>query len=269
MGPLAPFLLLSILGLVAAISGACASPGPTLTPAATPTLTPTPSPTTTPVPTSTPMLFLTPSHTPTSSALPDPTATPRTPTPTSGAVPSTLGLSTEEIQGLSHAGIKAAMLDLQQRLGVEVGLTQLVRIHQVTWGDTSLGCREPGKVYLQVLTPGIWLVLAHQGQEYDYRTTNSLAVLCVQAERVEPLDSKPLEGVWSRLAPVPTPRSEVAAATLSGKIYVSGGFGPGATANEEYDPINQCLAETRTHPPRGEPRCGTGVSREDLSYRGI
>ncbi|HLE81404.1 MAG TPA: hypothetical protein VJA25_08935, partial [Dehalococcoidia bacterium] len=43
-------------------------------------------------------------------------------------------------------------------------------------------------------------------------------------------------GAWARLAPLPTARGEVAAAELSGKIYVIGGLGPGASANEEYDP---------------------------------
>ena len=63
------------------------------------------------------------------------------------------------------------------------------------------------------------------------------ARLCHQQEQAEPLERQPLEGVWSRLAPVPTPRSEVAAAALNGKVYVLGGFGAGATANEEYDPL--------------------------------
>ena len=118
-----------------------------------------------------------------------------------------------------------------------MGLTQIVRMEQVTWRDASLGCPEPGVVYAQVLTPGIWLVVSDRGQEFDFRITDSLAVQCVQRERGAPLDWKPLEGVWSRLAPVPTPRSEVAAATMRGKIYVFGGFGPGATANEEYGPL--------------------------------
>src|SRR3989304_8527842 len=43
-------------------------------------------------------------------------------------------------------------------------------------------------------------------------------------------------GAWARLAPLPTARGEVAAAELSGKIYVVGGLGPGASAKEEYDP---------------------------------
>ena len=161
-----------------------------------------------------------------------------------------LALSRAEVGGLTVPGIKSALEDLQQRLGVDLGLTQIERMEQVTWRDTSLGCPDPGMVYAQVLTPGIWLVLSYRGQEYDYRIANSLAVLCAQTERRDPLDRKPLEGVWSRLAPVPTPRSEVAAATMNGKIYVFGGFGSGATANEEYDPLTNTW-RGRAPIPRG------------------
>src|SRR5918911_373832 len=43
-------------------------------------------------------------------------------------------------------------------------------------------------------------------------------------------------GSWRSLAPVPTPRSEVAAAAVDGLIYVVGGFDPGGSAHEGYDP---------------------------------
>jgi N-acetylneuraminic acid mutarotase len=58
--------------------------------------------------------------------------------------------------------------------------------------------------------------------------------------------SEPDRGVWRTAAPAPTKRTEVAAATLSGKIFVAGGFeqpGLGNVLNfsitallEEYDP---------------------------------
>ena len=49
---------------------------------------------------------------------------------------------------------------------------------------------------------------------------------------------------------MPTPRSEVAAVELNGKLYVLGGFGAGATANEEYDPATNTW-ERRAPIPRG------------------
>jgi N-acetylneuraminic acid mutarotase len=46
-------------------------------------------------------------------------------------------------------------------------------------------------------------------------------------------------GTWTTLAPMPTPRQEVAVAELGGRVFVIGGFGPGGEATdtvEVYDP---------------------------------
>lgn len=59
---------------------------------------------------------------------------------------------------------------------------------------------------------------------------------------------------WTSLAPLPTPRSEVAVAELDGLIYVIGGFGAsGATTrkSEVYDPATDSWAEAA---PLPEPR---------------
>ena len=165
------------------------------------------------------------------------------PTPTSSGTPALdespppLTLSAAEVQGLTHPGIRSAIADLQQRVGEEPDLIQILRAEQVTWSDSSLGCPAPGMLYAQVLSAGLWLVLSYQGQEFDYRVTDVQGSLCTQTQQQEPLEQQPLAGIWSRLAPLPTPRSEVAAAALNGRIYVFGGFGPGAISNEEYESI--------------------------------
>ena len=88
-------------------------------------------------------------------------------------------------------------------------------------------------MYAQVLTSGMRVVFRYEGQEFDYHIAGIHGLLCAQEQTQEPLDRQSLAGIWSRLAGLPTPRSEVAAAELNGKIYVFGGFGAGATANEE------------------------------------
>ncbi len=42
---------------------------------------------------------------------------------------------------------------------------------QVTWNDGSLGCPEEGRSYIQVLTDGYWVVVTHDGDTYDYRSS--------------------------------------------------------------------------------------------------
>lgn len=188
-----------------------------------------------------------------------------TPTPTvfpTGAAGS-LVLSAAEAQGLIHPGIKAAVDDLTRRLGQLDGVS-IVKAARVTWPDASLGCPQPGFSYAQVLTPGILLVLSHQGREFDYRTVGSTPLLCSEPEPGEPLEREALEGVWSRLAGVPTARSEVAVAELNGKIYVLGGFGPGATANEQYDPASNTWRR-RAPIPQGVDHAAA-VGMEDTVY---
>lgn len=41
---------------------------------------------------------------------------------------------------------------------------------QVTWNDGSLGCPEPGSVYIQALVDGYWVVFSHGDQLFDYRS---------------------------------------------------------------------------------------------------
>src|SRR5207253_3188100 len=50
--------------------------------------------------------------------------------------------------------------------------------------------------------------------------------------------SETLPGKWELRAPMPSARTEVAAAELGGKIYVMGGYEKGGDLVEEYDPKN-------------------------------
>jgi len=237
---LIPLLKLGILVLlaVAGCTQAVEIPGPTpaLIPHSTPapTLAPTPATILPPTPKST-VTTPTPQSTP-ATIPPSPKSTVTSPPIPSPELLGVATLSAAEVQGLTHPGIRAAFVDLRQRVGEELEQVQIGRAEQVTWSDSSLGCPEPGMAYLQVLTEGIWLVLSYQEKVFDYRVTGNDGALCTQAQQQEPLERRPLAGIWSTLAPMPTPRSEVAATELNGKIYVFGGFGAGATKNEQYDP---------------------------------
>ena len=41
-------------------------------------------------------------------------------------------------------------------------------VQSVTWNDSSLGCPQPGMMYLQVLTPGYLVILEASGNTYEY-----------------------------------------------------------------------------------------------------
>lgn len=66
--------------------------------------------------------------------------------------------------------VQQAKEDLAGRLKVPVEEIELVSIEVVVWSDTSLGCPQPGKVYLQVLQDGSWIQLIYDGQVYSYHS---------------------------------------------------------------------------------------------------
>ena len=194
-------LLFSVLLTLAMACGGSATVSPSATVPSAPVATP--------LPTSASTLVQAPSPQPTGASIP--AGSPTSTVALSGPVRS-LVLSAAEAQGVIHPGIKAAIDDLTIRLGQDVDGAGIVKAARATWPDARLGCPQPGFFYAQVLATGIWLILSHQGKEFDYRIVGSTARLCSQPETVKPLEQEALEGVWSRLAGVPTARSEVAVA---------------------------------------------------------
>ena len=174
-----------------------------------------------------------------------------TPAPPPGLSAGGMVLSQSELDGLVTPGLRNAVIDLRSRLKGEPGEISIRVAEQATWSNAGLGCPAPEAFYAQVLTPGIRLVLEHQSQRFDYRIAGENTRLCPAGISTEaPLERSPLPGIWASLASMPTARSEVAAVALHGKLYVVGGFGAGATANEEYDPATN-VWERRAPIPRG------------------
>jgi len=56
-------------------------------------------------------------------------------------------------------------------------------------------------------------------------------------------------GTWTPLAPMPTARQEVAVAELNGRVFVIGGFGPGAEAVADVEVYDPATARWETRAP--------------------
>lgn len=56
----------------------------------------------------------------------------------------------------SEEQIRLAVDAAARHLQVEPAAVQVLRVEEVEWSDSSLGCPQPGRFYLQVITPG-WL----------------------------------------------------------------------------------------------------------------
>lgn len=88
--------------------------------------------------------------------------------------------------------VRGAMEDLAGRLGLDdAGKISLVSAETVTWRDASMGCPLPDRGYMQVLTPGVLIVLRHGKQTYQYHGSRTgMPFICEPPGRVQ----SPLRG---------------------------------------------------------------------------
>lgn len=78
---------------------------------------------------------------------------------------------------------QAMIRDLAQKLGVASSEITVIEVRNVTWSDSSLGCPQPGFGYMQVLTPGYFVILSSQGEEYKYHASGiENFILCENGE---------------------------------------------------------------------------------------
>lgn len=100
-----------------------------------------------------------------------PTPTP-TPTKIINITPS-VELNTDQANYVKLA-IKALAAKLvQKKENIEV-----ITVTKKEWGDSSLGCPEKGKLYLQVITQGYEIVLQYKGKKYIYNGGLNRVVSC-------------------------------------------------------------------------------------------
>ena len=131
-----------------------------------------------------------PSVTPSPTGAPSPSASTETASPGNSPSPSGPGgPSTAPTAGDVPAAIlAAAKADLAKRTGLDPATFTVIRADAVVWADGSLGCPVPGMMYVQMVTPGYWIVLAAGGASYDYRSDRSGAIrLCEQPSPKPPI----------------------------------------------------------------------------------
>jgi hypothetical protein len=76
-------------------------------------------------------------------------------------------------------GVVACSVRLLARyLGVPEDRVQVISVQEVEWPDSSLGCPEPGGVYLPIMIPGHLLFLAVGAQPYELHSGLGHIILC-------------------------------------------------------------------------------------------
>jgi hypothetical protein len=66
--------------------------------------------------------------------------------------------------------VDTAKNDLAKRLNISIEQVHVVKIEKVDWPDTSLGYREEGMMYAQVITPGFRIILKAGDISYEYHS---------------------------------------------------------------------------------------------------
>ncbi|MFN8471805.1 MAG: hypothetical protein U0822_06390 [Anaerolineae bacterium] len=104
----------------------------------------------------------------------------------------------------SATAVANAQADLARRLGIAPASIAVAQAESVTWPDASLGCPQPGVMYMQIVTPGYRVVLSAGGREYDYRATSDGQVrLCERPAGTPPAAPSPTAAARGEIA-VPT-----------------------------------------------------------------
>jgi hypothetical protein len=175
------FILIAVILVFSLTSSACGSPGGSgVEPAGDIAIEAQTVPTATAANTPTPQTPATPAST--STSLPTEIIEPISPvSPITAANQSVMSPNpTVPIIPGSEKTLAAAIADLVKQTGIAPDQIILISLEAVEWSDTSLGCPQEGFMYAQVITPGYMIVLAAQGQQYEYHTDQTTNVILCQ-----------------------------------------------------------------------------------------
>ena len=73
--------------------------------------------------------------------------------------------------------VQLAKEHLAKDKGLDLAKIRVVKVESVEWGDTSLGCPQPGMMYAQVITPGYRVLLSDGTKDYEYHTDTANRVV--------------------------------------------------------------------------------------------
>jgi hypothetical protein len=78
-----------------------------------------------------------------------------------------------------HEVMERIRAHLAQRTGAATDSFDVVRAESREWPNGAMGCPQPGMNYTQSLVNGYWIVLRHDGRDYDYRVAErGYMVMC-------------------------------------------------------------------------------------------
>ncbi|MEN1728969.1 MAG: hypothetical protein AAGJ52_11075 [Pseudomonadota bacterium] len=87
--------------------------------------------------------------------------------------------------------VEAARADMTEQMTVSTDDIEVVTALEVTWGDGSMGCPEPGMMYTQALVPGFFIHLRHGSKDAFYHAgQDGQPGFCPADRSTPPIDSE-------------------------------------------------------------------------------
>lgn len=66
--------------------------------------------------------------------------------------------------------VELAKQDLAKTLRIDSSQITILSVEEIMWSNGSLGCPEPGMVYIQVIIPGYKTIFSYNQKTYEYHT---------------------------------------------------------------------------------------------------
>ena len=81
--------------------------------------------------------------------------------------------------------VAAAVADLSERAGVSPDAITVTRASFVNWGSSAVGCPKEGMEYMQVIVPGVLVLLEAGGKIYRYHGSEKSELFFCPDDRAE------------------------------------------------------------------------------------
>ncbi len=156
---------LIIMSVTVILSVGCASMSPTPTPKSDMPITAAPTSQPTPIETIMPARTIAPTAPSSQTLVPT-----MSPTPPQGGVSNMNTPTPTPSSSEAEQIVLQAKQDLAKQLAISIDQITLVEVREITWPDSSLGCPQPGMMYLQVLIDGYLIRLRAGERIYEYHS---------------------------------------------------------------------------------------------------
>jgi hypothetical protein len=92
--------------------------------------------------------------------------------------PSSPGTAAQVSDAEAMRAVERARAALAVQLDAAPSDFKVARVERVQWNDSSLGCRQPGSTYLQVISEGHAVVLERAEQAHRVHVSGSIVAIC-------------------------------------------------------------------------------------------